>query len=125
MNGHLMGSQAPGVLEETLAGLEAGLHVRHIATPNPRSCDVADLAAEVLNRPEHLDFDAIAVRKRGHVVGMLERSTDEMTGTAGEHMRPLDDSILVSADLAIAKLSAQSGSSHPASLSRIQESMRS
>jgi hypothetical protein len=73
--------------------------VRHIATYNPVSCDVDDLVAEVWSRSEHVSFDAMPVKDGDRVVGLLEKIPVELQGTAGERMRTLDDSILVSADL--------------------------
>ncbi len=87
------------ILERTLAGLEAGLHVRDIATYDPVSCMVHDLVAEVWAQPGRDTFDAMPVKDDGRVVGLLERPSCSLQGTARDRMRILDDSILVSADL--------------------------
>ena len=63
----------PDILEQTLAGLELGLRVRHIATYFPSSCDVNDSAADVTARPENATFDAIPVKDGNRTVGLLER----------------------------------------------------
>jgi hypothetical protein len=55
---------------------------------------VADAAEEVLARPELADYDQIPVRDCSRVVGVLERLSGKR--------KPLDESILVSADEALA-----------------------
>jgi hypothetical protein len=54
------------------------------------TCKSADDTEEVLNRPALAEFDQIPIAKGNRIVGILERK--------GRRRRPLDDSLLVSAD---------------------------
>jgi hypothetical protein len=92
----------PDILEATMAGLEAGLRVAHIATFNLQMCDASEDAEKVLADPALKDFDAIPVRDRGRIVGALERGPEIASGTARSAMRPLDDAMLVSGDAPLA-----------------------
>jgi len=83
-------------LETTLAGLDAGLRVRHIATFDVQSCEPEDSAAAVFER--HPDFDQFPVTQDGRVIGVIERGDGEMGGPVRDHFRRLDDSMLVSAE---------------------------
>mgnify|MGYP001272975507 CR=1 FL=1 len=86
------------ILQITLRGLEAGLHVRLIASFDLKCCDATDSVTDVLNRDEFSDFDYIPVRDAGRIVGVLERNNLRGTGTALNAMRQLDDSLLIAAD---------------------------
>jgi len=89
----------------TIAALETGLRVSHIATFKLKTCSPAQKASEVLADPLLKDFDQIPVRRTANVVGVLERSAMPF-GTVQESMLPLDDSLLVSADQPITKFVA-------------------
>ncbi len=75
---------------EGLAGLNEGLRVRHIATFGLAKCAATDDPNEVLGRDDLRDFDQIPVHDGTQIVGILERATGKC--------RPLDESVLVSAD---------------------------
>ena len=82
----------------TMAGLEAGLLVRHIATFDLRTCSVDDPAIEVLDDPFLSDFDYIPVRgKAGSIVGVLGRVVQPVAGHVAGVMRTLEESLVVSA----------------------------
>jgi CBS domain-containing protein len=86
------------ILGVTMAGLEAGFKVLHIAAFDLSVCSPDDDARHVLSDQSKLDFDHIPVRKQGRIIGVLERSSEEAVASVRERMRPLDDSILVSAE---------------------------
>lgn len=86
------------MLQQTLSGLEAGLHVRHIATFElkcwPHRNVEAALGCDGLS-----DFDQIPVQEEGRVVGVIERlPSNARTKEVPGHFRALDDSILVAAE---------------------------
>lgn len=85
------------ILSVTMAGLEAGFRVSHIAAFDLETCAPDAKVGEVLTVKELEDFDQIPVKSDGRIIGVLERR-EELEGSAGETMRPLDDSILVSAE---------------------------
>jgi hypothetical protein len=87
-----------GILDITMAGLEAGFKVIHIAASPLQTCDADDNLAQVLSDPKVSDFDQIPAKTNGRVVGVLERTSPVSEGTVRAYMRPLDDSILVSAE---------------------------
>jgi len=70
--------------------LSEGLRVRHIAQLCLVTCKSTDDTAEVLSRPALAGFDQIPMAEDNRIVGILERK--------GQRRRPLDDSLLVSAD---------------------------
>ena len=76
-------------VEDTLS-LSDGLRVRHIANMGLTTCDSKDDPIAVLSRPGFAEFDQIPVLEEGRITGILERKS--------EKPRPLDDSVLVSAD---------------------------
>ena len=89
---HNGGSVAvPTLSIERMAGpLSEGLRVRHIANLSLMTCGSDDDMAEVLNRPSLVEFDQIPIVDGNRIIGILERN--------GKRRRPLDDSLLVSAD---------------------------
>src|SRR5579859_294574 len=88
----------------TMAGLEAGFKVLHITTLELSTCAIDADANEVLNGPLQKDFDYIPVKSsNARIVGVLERESGGAPGSVQDHMRPLDDSILVSADEPLTK----------------------
>jgi predicted transcriptional regulator len=74
-----------------LAGLNEGLRVRHIAASPLLKCSVSDELAQVLARADLDGIDQIPIVDDGRIVALREHS-DEWK------QRPLDDSVLVSAD---------------------------
>ena len=51
-----MDSQTPDILEQTLAGLNMGLRVKHIATYYPSTCDADDLGRSILAQARKYDI---------------------------------------------------------------------
>ncbi len=86
------------IFGNTMAGLEAGFKVLHITTHELSTCAADSDANEVLSNPSQKDFDYIPVKSDGRIVGVLERESQGAAGSVREHMRPLDDSMLVSAE---------------------------
>jgi predicted transcriptional regulator len=84
------------VFEQTMASLDAGLTVADIATFDLGSCSIDEDAQAALARADVRDFDWIPVVANDVIVGVLERGS-EPEGPAVKSMRPLDDSVLVSA----------------------------
>lgn len=91
-----------------ISALETGLRVSHIATFDLRTCFPEQIVSEVFSDSALDTFDQIPVRRKGHIVGVLERGGLPI-GTVGERMLPLDDSLLVSADQPITKFIALLG----------------
>ncbi|MEO9030021.1 MAG: hypothetical protein ABI413_14525 [Ktedonobacteraceae bacterium] len=88
--------------KETMSGLEKGLQVIHITTPTAQllCCHYDDDAATVFARPDILQFDQIPVKREETIIGLLNRR-EYVAGTTQlvkDHMRPLSEGILVSAD---------------------------
>ncbi len=90
-------------LSLTLAGLEAGLHVRHIAAFGLRCCCVTDDISAVCAEAALHGFDQIPVKEDGRIVGVLERQDGDIGGSIAESMHRLDDTILISADAPLAR----------------------
>ena len=86
------------ILGITMAGLEAGFKVLHIAASPLKTCEADSDVAGVLKDSELRDFDQIPAREGAHIVGVLERTPAVSGGAVRNHMRRLDDSILVSAE---------------------------
>src|SRR5882762_4164244 len=82
----------------TMAGLEAGFKVLHITTHELSTCTADSDAREVLSNPSQSDFDFIPVKSDDRIVGVLERGSQAGAGIVRDHMRSLDDSMLVSAE---------------------------
>jgi len=74
----------------SLAELNEGLRVRHIAAFPLLTCSASDELAAVLARPDLVGIDQIPIADDGRIVALWER--------VGKRKRPLDDSLLVSAD---------------------------
>src|ERR1700677_2694875 len=74
----------------SLAELNEGLRVRHIAAFPLLTCSSSDELAAVLARPDLVGIDQIPIADDGRIVALWER--------VGNRKRPLDDSLLVSAD---------------------------
>ncbi len=91
------------ILQSTMGGLDAGLHVLHIATLNAQCCAQSDTVEMVRVDERFHGFDHVpVVNEADHVVGVL--APDEPAGGAvQEAMRPLDDTMLVSADEPLAR----------------------
>ena len=75
----------------SLAGLNEGLRVKHIAASPLLTCCAADDLDQVLSRPYLNGIDQIPIADDGRIVALWEHSQEWKR-------RPLDDSILVSAD---------------------------
>jgi hypothetical protein len=75
---------------ESLAGLDEGLRVRHIAAFPLMTYPHGD-PDTILAKPEFRDFDQIPITDGARIIGVLERS-------GPKELRRLDDSVLVSAD---------------------------
>ena len=71
-----------------------GFAARDIAEPL-LSFDASTSAVEVQRVMERHDFDVVGVRREGCVVGYAERA-DQGEVACGEHLRPFDDSHLIS-----------------------------
>jgi hypothetical protein len=85
----------------TMSGLEKGLQVIHITTPSSQllCCQHSDDIETVLVRPDLSPFDQIPVKEHETIVGLLKRrECSEAKGLAKDHMQPLGEKILVSAD---------------------------
>jgi CBS domain-containing protein len=90
---------APEIFDLTMRGLEAGLRVGDIATFGVRTCEASASLEDVLADPQLKPFDAIPVRTADRVVGVVERLAVPTIGTVQDHMRRLDEDILVAADV--------------------------
>ena len=91
------------ILQSTMGGLDAGLHVLHIATLDPLCCALSATVEAVKADERFHDFDhAPIVNDAGGIVGVL--ALNELAqGTVREVMRPLDDTMLVSANEPLAR----------------------
>jgi hypothetical protein len=65
------------------------------------SCDAENRVDEVLSRKDWQDFSHIPVRRDGRICGVLDRRDASLDAEAGQQMRPLDDSLLISASTPI------------------------
>lgn len=81
---------ASASIQKIAGPLSEGLRVRQIANLSLMTCDSGDDMTEVLNRASLAEFDQIPILDGNRIVGILERD--------GKRRRPLDDSLLVSAD---------------------------
>ncbi len=89
----------------SISALDTGVRVSHIATFRLKTCSPEQKVDEVLTDPLLEEFDQIPVRRKRHIVGVLERGAMPL-GTVAESMLPLDDSLLVAADQPITKFVA-------------------
>lgn len=87
------------ILEATLHGLGAGLHVKHISEYNMHTCAPEDDAASILRSAQSQDFDRIPVSQGGRVIGVEGSIVGR--GTVRDCMRALDDSMLISSEESI------------------------
>jgi len=86
------------VYAETMQGLATGLTVGHIATFDLHTCADSDDAFRVFDDTNVEIYDQIPVRKNGRIVGVLERRDGTRSGAARDHMRTLENTLLVSAE---------------------------
>jgi hypothetical protein len=86
------------VFSLTMAGFEVGFRVSHIAAFDLKVCEPDADGCSVINDPALKDFDQIPVKVGARVIGVLERGREAMQRSVRDHMRPLEDSILVSAE---------------------------
>jgi len=91
------------ILQSTMGGLDAGLHVLHIATLNSQCCALSGTVEAVRADERFRGFDHVpVVNEAGRVVGVLAPG-DAAHGAVGEAMQPLDDTMLVSAEEPLAR----------------------
>jgi len=91
------------ILGVTMAGLEAGFKVSHIAAFDLEVCAPDVSVNSVLSDQGLLDFDHIPVKEGSRIVGMLERGSLNHAGTVRHRMRRLDGEMLVSAEQPLPK----------------------
>jgi CBS domain-containing protein len=91
------------ILGVTMAGLEAGFKVSHIAAFDLEVCGPDMSVGSVLNDSKLMDFDHIPVIEGSRIVGMLERGSLNHAGTVRDGMRRLDGEMLVSAEQPLPK----------------------
>lgn len=94
-------SDPESILDITLARLEIGLQIRHIATFSIRHCAPDAQAGEVLADSDMRPFDHIPVLDDGRCLGVLRRSEVPEDRTVRDQMLPLHDGMLVAADMPI------------------------
>lgn len=92
------------VLAQTLKGLEAGFHVRHIASFDLAWCNAEDSLDAIVGNPLFDDFDHIPVRRNFDIVGVLETTQLPDAGRAEDAMRPIDPSMIVSGEESLSSL---------------------
>jgi hypothetical protein len=86
------------ILGVTMAGLEAGFKVSHIAAFDLEVCAPDMHVRSVLKDPKLMDFDHIPVREGSRIIGMLERRPLNDEVAVRDRMRRLDGEMLVSAE---------------------------
>ncbi|MGH2389415.1 MAG: CBS domain-containing protein [Chloroflexota bacterium] len=86
-------------LRTALIGLDAGMHVGHITTQEPRTCAPNQEVVAVLSDPDLMDYDHIPVVQERLVVGVLVRTDPSETGLVSARMQPLSDAMLVAANM--------------------------
>jgi predicted transcriptional regulator len=93
-----MNGISSNIFKTTMTGLETGLQILHITTFELQYCASDDDIITVLKNPDLEEFDQVPVRKGSRIMGVVEKAlcTDK-SGSVEKCMRPLDDSILVSA----------------------------
>lgn len=101
--GRKRSNQQRDMLSVTLTGLEAGLRVKHIATFDLFNCTLLDEASVVLERTSSDGFDQVPVEHDGHIIGVLERKPEIVSGPVKQWMRQLDDAILIPGDAPVAR----------------------
>lgn len=94
------------ILQTTLVGLETGLRVRHITTFELSTCDLDTNVEAVLTEPSLSAFDCIPIRSGSIIIGYIRRAPD-LQGSVRQHMRPIEESVLVSADLPLTQFIPQ------------------
>ena len=91
-----MNAQHQSTFENTMQGYAQGFRVSHIATFGLENCAPNEEVQAVFDRLPA--FDQIPVLDDRRTIGVLERDGEDLSGIVANHMRSLDDSILVSAD---------------------------
>jgi CBS domain-containing protein len=91
------------ILDVTMAGLEVGFKVSHIAAFDLEVCAPEMSVENVLNDPGLMDFDHIPVREGSRIVGMLDRGPQKSTEIVRDSMHRLDGGMLVSAEQPLPK----------------------
>lgn len=96
-----MANRTSAIFENTMAGLENGLQVQHIATFSLATCEPDEQVSTVFNR--YPTFDQIPVKRENQIIGVLERKVDTKNGVVQDRLRRLDDSLLVAAQEPLAR----------------------
>ena len=79
--------------------LAEGFQVQHIASFGLQTCDIDEAVRAVRERCP--DFDHVPVVKSGRIVGVLEMSPEQPRSTVRASYRPLDESMLITADTSL------------------------
>jgi hypothetical protein len=85
-------------LDSTLAGLETGLRVNHIACFEMITCDAETIGREIMVDAAFSDFDHIPVKSSGNIVGVVDRQELIPERYVLDIMHPLNGSMVVSAE---------------------------
>jgi hypothetical protein len=93
-----MRAASSSVCEETLRGLETGLHVRHIALFGLVTCKADDLVGEVRRSMSPQVIDHVPVKRGRKIVGVLHLKTTSDDGDAGSQMKAFREVRLVAAE---------------------------
>jgi hypothetical protein len=100
-------------LDSALRAMEAGFHVRLIATFEPAlEWAPAEASAAAWLTANHPNFDQFPVRRDGVAVGLLFRNGNHNGQTVAEAMHPLRDGLIVSSDTPISDLIPELRHSH-------------
>jgi CBS domain-containing protein len=98
-----LGKKPVSVLEE----LERNMPVSLIAASPVISCSPKDTVDAVRSNREVADFDHIPVRENEDIIGVLNRDTDSSNRLVLEAMRPLRESMIISADSSLVNFVAE------------------
>lgn len=104
----------PNMLQQTLLGLEIGLHVWHIATtvPDLRTCRTDDDPETVRRLMDFYRFDQMPVRDEGGVVGVVTLSALAACGDIRTALEPLKEELLVAAETPVERYVDIAAKSH-------------
>ncbi len=100
-------------LDAALKAMEASFHVRSIATfaPDLACAPAGDVAAKWLDA-NYPSFDQFPVKRQDQTVGILYREINHGDKTVLQAMCPLNEGLIVSADMPIAELIPQLRENH-------------
>ena len=89
-------------LTKTIAELNAGIHIKHIATLNLATCLDSEKIDEVISKSEFKNFDIIPVRdQEGKIVGIIERKTETSHSNSLPFKSPIKVSMLVCSESSV------------------------